>query len=230
MVVFILDCETTGVDITKDRIVEIAAVHTHCDVRMSGGCFATTVRVDPYILMTRGSEAFEVHGITNEEIEAGPSFEQAWIRFVAWVEDVTNNATLFAESDSDDEMSAPMILQEPIIVMAAHNGFNFDFPLLLCELLRTSLSTTMFEKWYFVDTLHIFKDLSQYGCIKLQCLCQKMAVYSGNAHRALDDCLALREITNIFAQRVGISAQYLLSCYLVELDLASSIAQLTVLM
>ena len=132
---------------------------------MNSECFATTVRVDQNILMTRGLDAFKVHGITNEEIAAGPTFGQAWIRFVAWVEDVTNHATVFAESDSDDEMSTPMILQEPIVVLAAHNGFR---PLLLCELLRNSLSTTMFEQWYFVDTLHVFKDLNQYGYRHLQ--------------------------------------------------------------
>jgi len=230
MVVFILDLETTGIDIVQDRVVEIAATRAHWDVRMNSECFATTVRVDQNILLTRGLDAFKVHGITNEEIAAGPTFEQAWIRFVAWVVDVTNNATAFAESDSDDEMSLPMILEEPIVVMVAHNGFNFDFPLLLCELLRNSLSTTMFEQWYFVDTLHVFKDLNQYGCIKLQCLARDTMTDPGHAHRALDDCIALREITNIFAQRIGASIHHLLSYYLVELDLASSIAQLTVLM
>jgi len=52
----------------------------------------------------------------------------------------------------------------------------------------------------------------------------------GHAHRALDDCIALHEITNIFAQQIGTSTQHLLSFYLVGLDLASSVAQLTVLM
>jgi len=88
----------------------------------------------------------------------------------------------------------------------------------------------MFEQWYFVDTLHVFKDLNQYGCIKLQCLARDTMTDPGHAHRALDDVIALREITHIFAQRIGASIQHLLSCYLVELDLASSIAQLTVLM
>ena len=63
--------------------------------------------------MTRGLDAFKVHGIKNEEIAAGPTFEQAWIRFVAWVEDVTNHATVFAESDSDDEVSTPMLASQP---------------------------------------------------------------------------------------------------------------------
>ena len=77
---------------------------------MNSECFATTVRVDQNILTTRGLDAFKVHGITNEEIATGPTFEESWMRFVDWVGDVTNNATLFAESDSDDEVSTPMIL------------------------------------------------------------------------------------------------------------------------
>ena len=35
MIVFILDLETTGVDIGKDPIVEIAAVHAHGDIQMN---------------------------------------------------------------------------------------------------------------------------------------------------------------------------------------------------
>ena len=169
LVIFMIDLESTGLDITKDRIVEIAAVHAHCDVRMSCGCFPTTVRVDPDILMTRGLEAFEVHGITNEEIKQGPSFERAWTRFLKWIDDVTSSAAKY-ESDSDDDMGGPTLLENPVVVLVAHNGIRFDFSLLLCELLRHDLSTTMFERWYFVDTLHVFKDCNQYGCIKLQCL------------------------------------------------------------
>ena len=58
MVVFMIDLETTGVDIVNDRIVEIAAVHAHSDSRMKAECFSTTVCVDPTILQSRGQEAF----------------------------------------------------------------------------------------------------------------------------------------------------------------------------
>ena len=96
--------------------------------------------------------------------------------------------------------------------------------------MRHNLSTAMFEQWYFVDTLDVFKDLNKHGCIKLQCLARETMTDPGHAHRALDDCIALREVTNIFAHRIGTSTRHLLSLYLVEFDLASSIAQLTVLM
>jgi len=143
MVVFMLDLETTGVDIVNDRVVEIAAVRAHRDVCMKGESFSTTVCVDPLTLEIRNQEASKVHGITDEEIKQGPTFKGAWMRFVKWVDDVANSA--IKDEDSDDEMREPTFLEDPIIVLAAHNGFRFDFPLLLCELLRNSMSTTLWE-------------------------------------------------------------------------------------
>ena len=57
-----------------------------------------------------------------------------------------------------------------------------------------------------------------------------MMIDSGHAHRALDDCIVLWRITDIFAERIGISMKELLSRFSVELDLASSTAQLSMLM
>ena len=229
IVVFILDLETTGVDITKDHIVEIAAVHAHEDIRMKGESFSTTVCVDPTILETRNQEASKVHGITDQEIQQGPTFKEAWMRFVRWISDVAN--TVVKDEDSDDDVRQPTtLLEDPIIVLAAHNGFRFDFPLLLCELLRNDLSTIIWEQWYFIDTLQLFRSLNEYGCIKLQCTAKDMMIDSGHAHRALDDCIVLWRITNIFAERIGISMKELLSRFAVALDLCSSTAQLTMLM
>ena len=150
---------------------------------MNSECFATSVRVDQNILMTRGLEAFEVHGITSEEIKQGPSFEQAWARFLKWIDDVTHSATKY-EVESDDDTGLPTLLEHHAVVLFAHKGVRFDFPLLLCELLRNNLSTTMFERWYFVDTLHTFKDFNKYGCVKLQCLARDTMTDPGHAHRA----------------------------------------------
>ena len=101
-----------------------------------------------------------------------------------------------------------MILQEPIVALAAHNGHNFDFPLLLCEMLRGNLSTNVFEQWYFIDTLDVSRAQIQYSCVKLQCLCKEMAVDSGNVY--------LRNILNTLAQHVGMSIRQLLSLHFVH--------------
>ena len=230
MVVIILDLETTGVDIMSDRIVEIAAIHSHSDVRMTGGCFSSTVRVDEDVLAARGREAFQVHGITNGEIYRSPDFKEVWQRLLQWIDDIKNNATTCDEFDSEDDIGAPKLLEEPVVVLAAHNGIKFDFPMLLCELLRHGLSTATFDDWYFVDTLHVFKSLNPYGCVKLQCTARDMTIDSGSAHRALDDCIVLRRLTSILAERVGIRMKRLLSFHLVDLDVLSSIAQLRTLM
>ena len=142
--------------------------------------------------------------------------------------DVMNSTTKQNESDSDDnDTGLPTLLESPCVVLVAHNGMNFDFPLLLCELLRHQIPTTIFKYWHFVDTLHVFKDLNHHGCIKLQCLARDTHTDPGNAHRGLDDCIALCSISHIFANKLGISMKRLFSFYLVELELESSIALLT---
>ena len=82
VILVLLDLETTGVDVARDRIVEIAAVHAPGDYRFVGGSFSTVVRVDPAILSERGGEAAVVHGISDEEIALGPDFVEAWRRFL----------------------------------------------------------------------------------------------------------------------------------------------------
>ena len=53
---------------------------------------------------------------------------------------------------------------------------------------------------------------------------------SGRAHRALDDTVALRRVCEALAQTLGTTLPCLLVLFAVEIDLPSSVAQLTVLM
>ena len=126
VVLVFLDLESTGVDIARDRIVELAAVHAPVDVRFLGGGFSTVVRVDPIILKERGAAAAAVHGITDEEIALGPDFVVAWDRFVHWTEDLLNIAVTQSGEDSDDDDQANslprMPVEPPILLLAAHNG------------------------------------------------------------------------------------------------------------
>ena len=122
-----MDLETTGADIAKDRIVEIAAVHAHGDIQMNCESFSTTVRVDPDILKDRGSEAFAMHGITKREIKEGATFEQTWTRFLKWINVVMNRVRKY-DSEPDDDTGLPTLLHDPVMVLAVHNGNRFDFP------------------------------------------------------------------------------------------------------
>jgi DNA polymerase III epsilon subunit-like protein len=124
VIVVFLDLETTGVDVARDRIVELAAMRAPANPRYMGDCFCTVVRVDPAILRDRGGEAAAVHGISDDEIAKGPCFPEAWRRFLDWAEDILNIAVTESEPDTDDDNPArPRLPDEPpLLLLAAHNG------------------------------------------------------------------------------------------------------------
>ena len=107
---------------------------------------------------------------------------------------------------------------------------RFDFPLLLCEVLRHGLPCWPLEHWIFVDTISVLQATSQHGCMKLQCLSLRLMADTGRAHRALDDCASLRHVMASVAFALGVSLPVLLQRFGQELDLTSSLAQLAVLM
>ena len=73
--------------------------------------------------------------------------------------------------DSDNEDCETRLLPDPyLLLLAGHNAFRFDFPLLLCEFLRVRLSCDCFKEWRYLDTMHIAQVLADHGCKKLQCL------------------------------------------------------------
>lgn len=67
--VVFLDLETTGMDIVKDRIVEIALLKIHPDGREE----ELLHRLNPEMPISR--EATRIHGITNEDVAAKPAFK-----------------------------------------------------------------------------------------------------------------------------------------------------------
>ena len=87
------DLETTGLDVTKDQIVEIGAIC--CD---SMAKFATVVRPATTEL---AMEAQFVHGISPEELRHGPSFRDAFFRMADFLERCAD-----AVLDSDEEESS----------------------------------------------------------------------------------------------------------------------------
>ena len=71
-IVRLLDLETSGLDVTRDLVVEIAATVAPADPAALGACFSTVVS---------GAQASAnepaVHGIAPAEIAQGPDFSEA---------------------------------------------------------------------------------------------------------------------------------------------------------
>ena len=229
----LLDLESTGPDIAFDRIVEFAAIHCPLDERFLGGKFGMMVHVDADVLTHFGDCASSVHGISVEEIaRPGPDFPVVWRTFVAWLEGLQNTIVVDNYADSDDEfLELPRLYPEPQILLAGHNACKFDFPLLLAECLRHNILCDCFERWVFADTLQVFRTVLEHGCMKLQCLIRAV---NGNdslrAHRAVDDCVALRRVLQILAEQSGTSFPNILRRFAVEIDVQCSLSQLVCLM
>ncbi len=81
-----------------------------------------------------------------------------------------------------------------------------------------------------MDTLVALQALARHSCLKLQCLTLRVMADTGRAHRALDDCVSLRQVAAALVQGVGMSLPNFLVRFAVELDLPSSLAQLSMLM
>lgn len=217
---FFLDFETTGLSIIADHIIEAALLNSH------NAAFATT------ICPAKEFENTAIHGICYEETLQSPSFVEAFARILAFMQSVLDTAL-----EEDDDSSSEDIPRQPMLattrpraLIIAHNGYKFDFPMLLSECIRSNTELGLFADCLYVDSLLIVRalDAEMYGgCPKLQCLMNKFA-YSGclRAHRALDDCLALREIMLHIANGLGLPLATLLNMFAVEMDYEASAMQL----
>ena len=120
-----------------------------------------------------------------------------------------------------------------MICLAAHNGFKFDYPMLLCECLRNNIPWYPMQKWRYVDTLVLTRalDAEVYGgCLKLQCLVRRCASHTDlRAHRALDDCFFLRDVVLNLSQLLDTTIVDLLRPFVVNMDWQATGASLAVL-
>ena len=225
----LLDLETSGLDVTRDLVVEIAACEAPSHPAALGACFSTVVSG------SQSSGDF-VHGIAPEVIWQGPPFAEEWARFVAFAEGLLDLSLQEEPEDSEDE-DAPRPARQPSeppqLLVLAQNGVRFDFALLLFECQRHSLSWLPLERWLYVDTLDVLRAFGAEalgGCLKLQCLARVAGGAEGlRAHRALDDCVALRGVMECLAARSGMRLLELLRPFAVQLDAVASMAHVSVL-
>ena len=136
------------------------------------------------------------------------------------------------ESDSDIEepQQTQLLSEPPLLLLGGHNSCRFDFPMLLAECLRHCVPCDCFKKWLYVDTLHVVGAF-EHSCKKLQCLVKLLGETADlRAHRALDDTVALRNVSKVLAERVGCTTPELLRQFALELDFDKSLAVLSILL
>ena len=135
---------------------------------------------------------------------------------------------LLGDGEGEEEDRLTLLPSEfPTVLLAAHNGIRFDFAMLLFELVRHGMTWAALDRWLFVDTLALVQAVGVSnlgGCAKLQCLVRGHCV-GLQAHRALDDCIALRAVVQGVAESYGMGVIDLLRPLAVRLDLAASAAQ-----
>lgn len=237
LVVVFLDLETTGTDIGSARILELAGCHAQSDARFLGGGFSSLVQVDPTILDLESSKQAEtVHGISPQEVATlGVEFHLVWQEFLEWTEKLLNSCVADTTSDSEEESGEAAARQpqlvDAVLLLVAHNGFKFDFPFLIIELIRNRLSLASLESFLFADTLHVFSALERHSCKKLQCMVKTHGEPCDlRAHRGYDDCLAIQHVTTTIAEGLGLSLVQLLARFASRLDLQGTCAALSVMM
>jgi DNA polymerase III epsilon subunit-like protein len=120
--------------------------------------------------------AVEIHGITDADVADAPAFADVWPRMRAFC--------------GDD-------------VLVAHNGYEFDFPVL------ERLSGEKLLGTY--DTLPLARKIVK-GKAGLVALAARFGVDTGHSHRALDDVrtlakvfLALRALNDAFARKTALA-------------------------
>lgn len=107
---FFFDLETTGIDITKDRIVEISYIKVH----PNGNEESKTMRVNPGMHIPEASTA--VHHITDEDVKDCPTFKD----IAPSIEQELEGCDI--AGFNSNHFDVPMLAQEFL-----RAGINFDF-------------------------------------------------------------------------------------------------------
>ena len=148
----------TAIDLeTTDKSVDTAEIVDIAAVRVRDAviCDEISSLVRPRCPITPG--ATRTHGITDADVATAPYLEEVWPRIAE-----------FCGTD----------------VLVAHNGYQFDFPLL--RRLTNAEPCTY-------DTLPLARELHS-GSAKLPDLAARFGVDAGTSHRALDDARTLARV------------------------------------
>ncbi|MDC0600493.1 3'-5' exonuclease [Flavobacteriales bacterium] len=160
------DLETTGTDVAKDRIVEMAFVKVMPDgqwhVRPDKDQGQGRLLINPEMPIPESSS--EVHGVRDEDVVNAPTFESMAPRLYRWLEGCD---------------------------LAGFNSNRFDVPLLAEEFLRSNIAFKVDDR-HLVDVQNIFHKMEQRTLrAALKFYCNEDLE---GAHEALPDILATMKV------------------------------------
>ena len=79
----ILDTETTGLNVQKDRLIEIGAIRMKSGALDEGDIFQTLIKSEIPI----PAQSSKIHGLLDKDLKDAPEFETALGSFAAWAQD-----------------------------------------------------------------------------------------------------------------------------------------------
>lgn len=158
MIISVLDTETTGSDVEKDSIIELAIgvykVEGNFSYRQIGDIWTPLISTSKPI----HPKAYEVHGISSTTLEGASNFTEVSPKLTA----------ILRKSD----------------LVVAHNGYKFDFPMMAFDYLENELDVPEFVGF---DTMMEGRGCTALGKVpNLSELCWAMGVEydAALAHRA----------------------------------------------
>jgi superfamily I DNA/RNA helicase len=155
----------TAIDIeTTGREAASAQIVEIAAVRVRGGVVTDeySTLVRPRVPIEPGASA--THGISEAEVAGAPYFEEIW-----------EALRTFCGRD----------------VLVAHNGNQFDFPII--RRMAAELSLAGANELTTYDTLPLARELRE-GSAKLEDIAKAMGIDPGQSHRALDDTRTLAAV------------------------------------
>lgn len=111
----IFDLEATGLNIAKDRIVEIAILKIHPDQTEE----TFSARVNPEMIIPQ--EVIDIHGITNEAIKDAPTFKDLVSKIEAFIGDADLGGY------NSNKFDIPMLAEEMLRAGSTFNLTNRKF-------------------------------------------------------------------------------------------------------
>ncbi|MCB0341629.1 MAG: 3'-5' exonuclease [Pseudobdellovibrionaceae bacterium] len=168
MLILGLDFETTGLDATENRVIEIGAVVWDTDRRRPVQLFSELIKPEPHIQLP--PEITEVTGITQEDID----------RF------------------GEDGVAAFSRLQDLVSqcdYVVAHN-VSFDRSFYENELMRCGFVADPSKPW--IDTLYDLPFSNRVSSRKLTHVAADYGVFNPYSHRALFDVITMLQLLSQF--------------------------------